>query len=101
MTSHAAVVARGMGRPCVSGSSEIDINYEQKIFKTSYAEVKEGDIITIDGATGRIILGEVRTVKPEISGDFQKVMNYVGVNEVIDVRDKSYRQPRKARRAGL
>ena len=63
MTSHAAVVARGMGRPCVSGSSEIDINYEKKIFKTSNLEVKEGDVITIDGSTGRIILGEVSTVK--------------------------------------
>ena len=67
MTSHAAVVARGMGRPCVSGSSEIDINYEAKTFKTSSIEVKEGDIITIDGSTGRIILGEVPTIKPEIS----------------------------------
>jgi pyruvate,orthophosphate dikinase len=63
MTSHAAVVARGMGRPCVSGSSEIDINYEQKIFKTSSTEVKEGDIITIDGSTGRIILGKVANSK--------------------------------------
>ena len=69
MTSHAAVVARGMGRPCVSGSSEIDINYDQKIFKTPSAEVK-GDTITIDGSTGRIILGTVPTVKPEILGDF-------------------------------
>jgi len=62
MTSHAAVVARGMGRPCVSGSSEIDINYERKIFKASDIEVKEGDLITIDGSTGRIILGKVPTV---------------------------------------
>ena len=55
MTSHAAVVARGMGRPCVSGSSEIDIDYEKKIFKTASVEIKEGDIITIDGSSGRII----------------------------------------------
>ena len=67
MTSHAAVVARGMGRPCVSGSSEIDINYENKSFKTSSMEIKEGDVITIDGSTGRIIAGSVSTVKPEIS----------------------------------
>ena len=60
-------------RPCVSGSSEIDINYEAKIFKTSSIEIKEGDVITIDGSTGRIILGEVPTVKPEISGDFSKL----------------------------
>ena len=76
MTSHAAVVARGMGRPCVSGSSEIDIDYEKKLFKTKNHEIKEGDIITLDGSTGRIILGEVKTIKPEISGDFSKVMNW-------------------------
>ena len=74
MTSHAAVVARGMGSPCVSGSSEIEIDYENKIFKTKNNIVKEGDLITIDGSTGRIILGEVKTVKPEISGDFSKIM---------------------------
>ena len=89
MTSHAAVVARGMGRPCVSGSSEIDINYEQKIFKTSSAEVKEGDIITIDGSTGRIILGEVQTVKPEISGDFSKLMKWADNIRKLKVRTNS------------
>ena len=56
MTSHAAVVARGMGRPCVSGSSEIEIDYEKKLFKVQDREIKEGDLITIDGSTGRIIL---------------------------------------------
>ena len=86
MTSHAAVVARGMGRPCVSGSSEIDINYEQKFFKTSSAEVKEGDIITIDGSTGIIILGSVPTVKPEISGDFSKLMSWADKVRKLKVR---------------
>ena len=76
MTSHAAVVARGMGRPCVSGSSEIDINYDKKIFKTQSVEIKEGDLITIDGSTGRIIQGEVPKIKPEISGDFSKLMSW-------------------------
>ena len=76
MTSHAAVVARGMGRPCVSGSSEIEIDYKNKIFKSKDLKVKEGDIITIDGSTGRVILGEVKTVKPEISGDFSKIMRW-------------------------
>jgi pyruvate, orthophosphate dikinase len=89
MTSHAAVVARGMGRPCVSGSSEIDINYENKIFKTSSIEVKEGDIITIDGSTGRIILGEVPTVKPEISGDFSKLMSWADKFRRLKVRANS------------
>jgi pyruvate,orthophosphate dikinase len=89
MTSHAAVVARGMGRPCVSGSSEIDIDYENKIFKTSTTEVKEGDLITIDGSTGRIILGEVPTVKPEISEDFSKLMSWADSFRKLKVRTNS------------
>jgi pyruvate, orthophosphate dikinase len=89
MTSHAAVVARGMGRPCVSGSSEIDINYQQKFFKTTSVEVKEGDIITIDGSTGRIILGNVPTVKPEISGDFSKLMSWADSIRKLRVRTNS------------
>ena len=89
MTSHAAVVARGMGRPCVSGSSEIDINYDQKVFKTPSAEVKEGDIITIDGSTGRIILGNVPTIKPEISGDFSILMNWADKIRKLKVRTNS------------
>ncbi len=86
MTSHAAVVARGMGRPCVSGSSEIDIDYEKKIFKTASVEIKEGDIITIDGSSGRIILGSVPTVKPEISGDFSKLMSWADNIRKLKVR---------------
>ena len=89
MTSHAAVVARGMGRPCVSGSSEININYDKKVFKTSNLEIKEGDIITIDGSTGRIILGEVPTVKPEISGDFSNLMNWADNIRKLKVRTNS------------
>ncbi len=89
MTSHAAVVARGMGRPCVSGSSEIDINYEAKTFKTSSVEIKEGDIITIDGSSGRIISGEVPTVKPEISGDFSKLMSWADGFRKLKVRTNS------------
>ena len=86
MTSHAAVVARGMGRPCVSGSSEIDIDYEKKIFKTASVEIKEGDIITIDGSSGRIILGSVPTVKPEISGDFSRLMSWADNLRKLKVR---------------
>ncbi|WP_440672334.1 pyruvate, phosphate dikinase [Candidatus Pelagibacter sp. HIMB1715] len=89
MTSHAAVVARGMGRPCVSGSSEIDISYEMKTFKTSSMEIKEGDVITIDGSTGRIIAGRVSTVKPEISGDFSKLMSWADSFRKLKVRTNS------------
>jgi len=89
MTSHAAVVARGMGRPCVSGSSEIDINYDSKLFKTSSMEIKEGEVITIDGSTGRIILGSVATLKPEISGDFSKLMTWADSYRKLKIRANS------------
>ncbi len=89
MTSHAAVVARGMGRPCVSGSGEIDINYDKKIFKTKNVVVKEGDLITIDGSTGRIIQGEVSKIKPEISGDFSKLMSWADSFRKLKVRTNS------------
>ncbi|AFS47787.1 pyruvate, phosphate dikinase [alpha proteobacterium HIMB5] len=89
MTSHAAVVARGMGRPCVSGSSEIEINYDEKIFKTADQTVKEGDVITIDGSTGRVILGSVPTVQPEISGDFSKLMSWADSFRKLKVRTNS------------
>ena len=89
MTSHAAVVARGMGRPCVSGSSEIEIDYENKLFKANNKEIKEGDLITIDGSTGRIIIGEVKTVKPEISGDFSKLMGWADGFRKLKIRTNS------------
>ena len=89
MTSHAAVVARGMGRPCVSGSSEIEIDYENKLFKTKEKEIKEGDTITIDGSTGRIIFGNIKTVKPEISGDFSKLMKWADNFRKLKIRTNS------------
>ena len=78
-----------MGRPCVSGSSEIDINYENKSFKTSSIEIKEGEVITIDGSTGRIISGSVATVKPEISGDFSKLMSWADSFRKLNIRTNS------------
>ena len=89
MTSHAAVVARGMGKPCVSGSSEIKIDYEKKLFKTGNIEVKEGEIITIDGGSGNVMLGEVPTVKPHISGDFSKLMSWADKYRKLKVRTNS------------
>ena len=89
MTSHAAVVARGMGRPCVSGSSEIEIDYTNNLFRTNGLEIKEGDLITVDGSTGRIILGEVKTVKPEISGDFSKLMSWADSFRKLKIRTNS------------
>ncbi len=89
MTSHAAVVARGMGKPCVSGSSEIKIDYENKIFKSGDYEIKEGEIITIDGSSGKVMLGQVPTVKPDISGDFLKIMNWSDKYRKLKVRTNS------------
>jgi len=86
MTSHAAVVARGMGRPCVSGSGDINIDYETKQFKAGDKVVKEGDIITIDGGSGKVMLGTVPTVKPEISGYFSTIMNWADQFRKLKIR---------------
>ncbi|MDQ2879159.1 MAG: pyruvate, phosphate dikinase [Pseudomonadota bacterium] len=82
MTSHAAVVARGMGRPCVSGAGGLSIDARAKTMRVagaggapdSWREVKEGDIVTIDGTTGEVMMGAVPTVQPELSGDFGTLM---------------------------
>jgi pyruvate,orthophosphate dikinase len=86
MTSHAAVVARGMGRPCVSGSSEISIDYENKQFKSGGLIIKEGDTITIDGTSGEVILGTVKTVQPKISGYFSTIMNWSNRFKKLKIR---------------
>jgi len=74
MTSHAAVVARGLGKPCVSGCEALEISAERKEFVVNGKVVKEGDIITIDGSKGEVILGEVNLVQPSFSGDFRKLL---------------------------
>jgi pyruvate,orthophosphate dikinase len=76
MTSHAAVVARGMGRPCVSGAGSLAIDAKAKTLRVSGRDLKEGDIITIDGATGEVMAGEVPTVQPELAGDFGTLMGW-------------------------
>ena len=86
MTSHAAVVARGMGRPCVSGSSEITIDYNAKFFKAGEEIIKEGEIITIDGSSGKIMKGFVPTVKPEISGYFSTIMKWADKFKKLKIR---------------
>ncbi|MES2445134.1 MAG: pyruvate, phosphate dikinase [Pseudomonadota bacterium] len=74
MTSHAAVVARGMGRPCVSGAGTLAIVAKEKVMRVGTREVREGDTITIDGTTGEVMFGAVPTVQPELSGDFGTLM---------------------------
>lgn len=74
MTSHAAVVARGMGRPCVSGAGSISIDAKAGVMKVGDRTIREGDLVTIDGTTGEVMAGEVPTVQPELSGDFAALM---------------------------
>lgn len=74
MTSHAAVVARGMGRPCVSGAGGIVIDAKAKLLRVGGRELREGDILTLDGATGEVMAGAVATVQPELAGDFGTLM---------------------------
>ncbi|HIJ62328.1 MAG TPA: pyruvate, phosphate dikinase [Rhodospirillaceae bacterium] len=86
MTSHAAVVARGMGRPCVAGAGEIRIDYRAKTFSAHGQVVKEGDMITLDGSSGEIMQGEVPTVQPELTGDFATLMGWVDEIRTMKVR---------------
>ena len=72
MTSHAAVVARGMGKPCVSGANSIDIDYGQQQFSVAGTVVTKGDWITVDGSTGRVFLGQVPTVQPSLGPEFSR-----------------------------
>jgi pyruvate,orthophosphate dikinase len=74
MTSHAAVVARGMGKCCVVGASEITVDAEDGRFRVGDTTVERGDWITLDGSTGRVLLGRVPTARPELSGDFERLM---------------------------
>jgi pyruvate,orthophosphate dikinase len=86
MTSHAAVVARGMGRPCVSGAGSISIDAPNKLMRIGERLLKEGDIITIDGASGEVMAGEVPTVQPELAGDFGTLMEWADEVRRLKVR---------------
>jgi pyruvate, orthophosphate dikinase len=76
MTSHAAVVARGMGKPCVSGASALEIDDKQKILRINALELKEGDIITIDGSTGEVFDGKIKKTPPNLSEEFQEFLSW-------------------------
>jgi pyruvate,orthophosphate dikinase len=86
MTSHAAVVARGMGKPCVSGSGSIQIDYQNKEFRVGDRVFKEGEVITIDGSSGEVMHGEVETIKPDISGNFSIIMSWADSTRKMRVR---------------
>ena len=85
MTSHAAVVARGMGTSCVAGCSDVKIDESAKQFTAEGETVKEGDFLTLDGGTGEVILGKVNVVDPVLSGDFSKLMEWADGFRKIEV----------------
>lgn len=86
MTSHAAVVARGMGKPCVSGCEAIKIDYEKGEFQVGNTVVKKGDIISIDGSTGEVMIGEVPMIDPELSDEFNQVLSWADEVRTLKVR---------------
>ena len=86
MTSHAAVVARGMGTPCVAGAGEIRVDYAGKTFKVGGTIIAEGDVVTIDGSTGEVFLGSVPTIQPELTGDFATLMEWVDTIRTLKIR---------------
>ncbi len=86
MTSHAAVVARGMGRPCISGASALSIDLATRRLRIGQHELREGDVITLDGASGEIMAGEVATIEPELVGDFGVLMGWADKHRRMKVR---------------
>ena len=86
MTSHAAVVARGMGKPCVSGVGSIRIDYKAQTLTVGGVTLKAGDVLTIDGSTGQVIEGEVKMLQPELSGDFAALMEWADAVRTMKVR---------------
>jgi pyruvate,orthophosphate dikinase len=86
MTSHAAVVARGMGKCCVTGLGELQIDYDKGQFQIGSRTVKENDWITLDGSTGEVIFGHVPTIEPTLSGDFAQLMKWVDASRRLKVR---------------
>jgi pyruvate,orthophosphate dikinase len=86
MTSHAAVVARGMGRPCVAGAGDLRVDYQTRTMAARTTLVKAGEIITIDGSTGEVMMGEVPTIQPELSGDFATLMGWADAIRRLKIR---------------
>ena len=86
MTSHAAVVARGMGRPCITGAADLKINNDSKEFFVHGEVLNEGDIITVDGSRGEVLRGEVPTIAPDLTGDFGTLMKWADSRRSLKVR---------------
>jgi pyruvate,orthophosphate dikinase len=86
MTSHAAVVARGMGKPCVSGAGSLRVDYANKSMSVAGNTLKQGEVVTIDGSTGQVLLGQVKMIEPELSGEFATLMSWADKVRGLGVR---------------
>lgn len=98
MTSHAAVVARGMGKPCVAGVAALNIDYKAKKMAVGKLTIKEGDWISLDGSSGEVMRGKLGTVEPKMSGDFERFMKICDRIRVLGVRTNAD-TPEDAKRA--
>ena len=85
MTSHASVVARSMGKPCVVGADTLELDVTEGYFRVGDLQVREGDWITVDGSTGNILLGQVPTVQPQLDNDFETLMSWADEMRTLDV----------------
>ncbi len=101
MTSHAAVVARGMGKPCVSGAGSLRVDYRNGVMLAAGQTFGKGDVITVDGGTGQVLKGAVAMLQPELSGDFGKLMEWADKSRRMKVRANAETPPMPARRARL
>lgn len=97
-TSHAAIVTRGMGKPCVAGCEDIRVDYEKRLFTANGLEVHEGETITIDGSTGQVVVGEAPLVEPQVTRDFQVLLGWADDIARLGVRANAD-TPEDARRA--
>jgi pyruvate,orthophosphate dikinase len=86
MTSHAAVVARGMGKPCVSGAGSIRVDYQKQTMTVAGQTLNKGDVLTIDGSNGQVLLGQVKMLEPELSGEFATLMGWADKVRHMKVR---------------
>ncbi|WP_347359162.1 pyruvate, phosphate dikinase [Bdellovibrio sp.] len=86
MTSHAAVVARGMGKCCVAGCGDVEVDYRNETMKVKGYVLKKGDVITLDGSTGEVYLGEVKTIEPKLDGSFERIMKIADGIRKLKVR---------------
>ena len=89
MTSHAAVVARGMGKCCVSGAGAINVDYKSKTVEIEGVTYKEGDYISLNGTTGQVYAGEIATKAAELSGDFKALMDLCDKYTKMEIRTHS------------